>query len=474
MALLDDPDQLTDSALDDGSTNLFVDPIGQTIKLVPGQGGLVAIDGVTEQAVFSKIVELWHTNDAGKNLASFPFPFENITDEFFELIDGWNWEDATTRQSIRNGGWLVRNTSGQVTEHWASFKGIGDIFGADQLYHAVTGAPVDFTFTGAPNQAVQVLSDPNGDGNYVDGFDYSAPSGAIVFNRKENQIFSSAGLADIGEANLLAPKSFSFAVGTANDQNIVETDANVAANAPYTGMSITYHSTAQARDIGGTNRDFGVIIDGNGGTKQEIYTYLQYQLRQISDIDADADVKTGALQSALALFDGTELVTQTVDNPDGGGGGVYIDNYLATQINDYQFTDNTGTVREFPFLSGFTIDANDIAQGDTTFKYFAYMTDPDGAANGNEWGTAGGIILQDNGNAPITGLLSGASSASFIIDYDGSAQGGRTPGTDINVTVIGIGITANGAKYVRGTGVIAKQSNNVVTLAPSTNRQYKT
>lgn len=473
MPLITDPDNLQDSIADDGSTNLYVDPVAKTIKLIPGVGGLDASDGVTEKAIFSKLTEMFHANVA-KNIASYPFPFENLTDEGFELIEGWNWADQTTRDTIRNGGWVVRNTDGQIIEAWAGVKAIGNILPTDQLYHSITGSPVNFAFTGPVNQAIQIISDPNGDGDYTDGFDYSAPAGEIIYNREQGQTFAAAGLADIGETSLLAPKVFSFAVGIQVDGNIVATDAEIETLPLYTGMDITFHATPQTRDIGGANYDFGVIINGNGGTKQEILSYVNYQLRQISDIDADADIKVGKLQSLMLAIEGTNgpITTLAVNNPDGGGTGVYVDNFDNTQINDWTFTDNSGATPFFPFLAGLKLDPNDVALNDTTFKYFVYMTDPDATPDGDEWGTAGGLILEDKDGVPIEGLL-GGSAPTFTIDYDGSTQGGRTPGTDIPITVVGVGITKNGAKYVRATGVIAKQAVNTVSLVSSINRQFE-
>ncbi len=88
MALLTDPDALTDSAADDGSTNIYIDASAQTVKLVPGQGGLIAADGVTIKAVYSFLKEEWRNDPNTKNLAAFDFPMIPITDEFFELVSG--------------------------------------------------------------------------------------------------------------------------------------------------------------------------------------------------------------------------------------------------------------------------------------------------------------------------------------------------------------------------------------------------
>lgn len=102
MAIITDLDLLADSSVDDGSTEVYIDPVAKTIKLNPGVGDLVASDGVTGKAMWSFLKVQWHADPLSKNLASFPFPLENITDEFYELIEGWNWADAATRQSLRN------------------------------------------------------------------------------------------------------------------------------------------------------------------------------------------------------------------------------------------------------------------------------------------------------------------------------------------------------------------------------------
>jgi hypothetical protein len=469
MALIVDLDLLADSAADDASTEVFINTTAKTIKLNTGIGDLVAADGVTLKAIWSFLKTQWHTDPHSKNLASFPFPMENITDEFFELIEGWTWANSTTEESLRNGGWIVRNASGAVIEHWAGIKAIGAIETDDQLYYNLDGTAIDFTFLGAINQAVQIIDDPNGDGNYVDGFDNS---GAFeIYNREQGQLYAKADLDDIGEASTKAPKVFSFAVGTGTDLDIIETDGNISTIAPYTGMTITYHAVAQSRSIGGSSYDFGVIIDGNGGTKQEIYSYVQYQLRQLGDIDADADTKTGKLQDALLQFVGSSISSLKVTNPDGGGTGVYVDNFDTSEINDWSFTDNLDAVVSFPTLTPFTINFNDIAQADSTFKYWVYMTDPDGAPDGDEWGTTGGLILEDNTPTAITGLAGGSPSVTYTIAYDTSTQGGRTPGEDINVTVVGIGTEAGGAKYVRTTGVITSSASSV-TLVANLDRQY--
>lgn len=465
MALIIDPDLLTDSALDDGSTNVFIDTSAQTIKLIPGQGTLIAQDGVTEKAVYSFLKEEWTADPLTKNLAAFDFPMIPITDEFYELVDGWNWADTTTRDTIRSGGWLVRNTSGNLIEQWANASGLGNIEADDQLYYDLGVGAVAFTFPGAPNQAVQIIDDPNGDEAYGDGFNRS--TSFTIYNREQAQIFSSSDLNSIGVSDLLAPKRFSFPVGTGVDLNIVANDITIAGSAPYTGMSIEFFTTPQIRDIGGQNRDFGIIIDGNNGTKQEIYEFVQWALRQTSDQDSGAGTLIGNVMPELLEFVGSTLKTKAATNYQGGGTGVYIDNFNSVDTNDLVFVDNTSTERTFPFVAAGTLQFNTNLVNDPAAVYFVYFTD--GVDAGDEFGNSGAILVNDDSNADITGSVTGASIP-FTFDYDGNTQGNRTAGTDANVTAIAIGLTTG--QYVKTTATIGRSNSNVINFVAAVERNY--
>ena len=475
MALITDPDLLADSAADDASTEIFIDTTNQLIKLNPGVGDLVAKDGVVGKTVYSFLKEEWRNDPLTKNLAAFPFPLLPITDEFYELVDGWNWANATTRQSLRQVGWLVRNSSGNVTEHWAGISALSAENDDQLFYFNNSGAAIDFTFEGAVSEAIQVIDDPNGDGLYADGFNRSTLF--EIYNREYAQLYSVSDLPSIGVSDLLAPKVFSFPAPTALDSKISVADTGIDANsdgtadvAPYSGMSITFYDTAQVRNIGGTNYNFGIIIDGNNGTAQQIYEFVQWALRQSNDQDASTGTLIGRLMPELVAFEGDILKTKTArSNYRGGGTGVYIDNFATADTNNITFRDNTDTERSFPFVAVVTLDFNPNLQADTNAKYFVYFTD--GVTAGLEWGNSGSILVDNNAGSDVTGNVSGASSIQFDFDYDGNTQGGRTAGQDANITVIAIGLDSS--QYVRQTGTITRSTENSVTLVGAIERQYE-
>ena len=82
------------------------------------------------------------------------------------------------------------------------------------------------------------------------------------------------------------------------------------------------------------------------------------------------------------------------------------------------------------------------------------------------------IIVDSNGAfspLPITGLVL-SSSVSYDFDYDGNSQGGRTPGTDANVTVRAIGTDV--AQFVETSGTIARTTTNNFSLVAPLERNF--
>lgn len=481
MPKIIDPDLLADSAADDGSTEVYINTATKTIKLVVtgdlSNTGVQNANGVTLKALYSFLKEEWRLDPNTKNLAAFPFPLVPITDESFELVDGWDFLNDTARYLIRDAGWTVKNISGAVTQRWAGVIGLGSIETNDQLYYQQVsgGSAVNVQLTGQVNQAVQIYRDDDGDGNVAEGSDFDRRTYFKLFGREQAQIYGASQLSDIG-VTTMAAQAYRFPIATAADLKVtvadtgIDADANnVADVAPYSGMSITYYATAQARTIGGVSRNFGIIIDGNNGTAEQIYQFVQWSLRRTTDINAGAGSLIGKTADELLAFVGDTLKTKTATNPEGGGTGVFIDNYQTIDVNRLVFVDNTGTERTFPFVAALTINFGDNLKNDASAKYWVYFTTLPGA--GNDYGESGAIIVDDNSAADMAGDVSGASSITKTFNYDGNVQGGRTAGTDAAITVVGIGLATG--QYVKATATIQRSTSNVVSLVAALERNYE-
>lgn len=187
-----------------------------------------------------------------------------------------------------------------------------------------------------------------------------------------------------GEANLVSAGKpalgnfvFAFPLANATDLKITAVDGTITGSSPWNLMSITFHSTPQARaGLVGGPYNFGVIIDGANGTNEQVHEFVQHSLRQLTDIDNDGDIAIGRAIGLLGRFNGDTYEVGSGDggltfpvNPDGGGSGVFIDSLNAASDNATKFYDNTGALRSKPESIAVTLDFNAIAIDDTATEY---------------------------------------------------------------------------------------------------------
>lgn len=435
MALITDPDDLNQG------TEITISTAAKTIAL--SVAGNLSNDGVTGQALYSFLKEEWK-NDA--SLIPYPFPMVSITPEQFEFIEDWVPANDTTRNLIRSAGWREITAADAVEREYMGIISLGNIDSADTPYYAFSSdsAKTDFDFAGPINQAIQTFGDAS-NGN----FDKRSDT-LTVYIRAQGKTYGSATSTSIGltALNYIANR---FPLAEAADSKISASDATIASTAPYTGMSITYG--AVTRSIGGVSYNFNVVVDGNNGTTQQIYEFVQYSLRQATDIDAGAGTQVGQLADSLMAFLGDTLKTTT---------GVAIDNYQNSDRNNLVFTDTGGVERTFPFLATGTISFNTNLVNDTDAIYRMFFT--------SGYGTGSAILVDDNNGTDISGTVSGSSSVAFDFDYDGNTQGGRTAGTDAAVTVVAIGL--NTAQFVSQSATITRATGQNISLVAPLERNY--
>ena len=413
--------------------------------------------GVTIKCVYSKLKELWRSNST---YIKFPFPMVPITDEQFELVSGWNWEDDTTRYLLRTGGWAVKDSGGISTEEWAGIITLGTLGDADQVYftQSTSGSPENIQLTGPVNQAIKV-------------YDVAGENRRLylkLFCREWKKSYAFSQLSDIGVGSLTY-QAYRFPLANATDVKITTTltENYVDITAPYTGMSITWLDSPQ-NELGFTTgaADFHVIIDGNSGTAQQIYEFVQRQLRKATDIDAGGGSQIGSVTGSILRFVGDTLYTYLLPE-----GGTFIESFLSADKNSLVFTDDLGTERIYPYVSVLVVNFGDNLVGDADAKYWIYFTT---TPDGDDYGETGAIIVNDGEDtpAPMTGTIGGVGSISRTFDYDGNTQGGRlivTP-ADVNITAVAIGLETG--QFVKATGTIAKSKANSISLVAPLERNY--
>jgi len=462
MAKITDPDLLNQG------TEVVIDTSAKTIQLAVA-GNLTNIGtgnntGVTLQCLYSFLKEEWKSD---ANLIKFPFPMTSITNEQFEVIDGWDFADQNTKDLVRDGGWALTE-SGVVHEEYMCVTTLGsfDNNTVDQAYYLQdpAGAPVDIVLPGEVNQAIKIFGDAT-----HDDFDYKDIETTNVFQlflREQGKTYAFGDLFVDQSVSSLTYKKYAMPLSNAPDLKISETDENIGTNTPYTGMSITWGS--QSFDIGGSSRDFSVVIDANNATAEEVYEFVQYELRQVGDIDAGAGDERGDISEELLVFVGSTLKTKLTSS-----GGVYINNFQAIDTNRLVFVDDTGVERTYPYVASGKISFNDNLQNDASANYWMFFTNDDAATvpAGNNFNTSGAIIVKDNSNTDISGSVSGQTEKSFDFDYDGNIQrGAGSAGKDAPVTIIASGLGT--AQYVKATGTIIRSNANNFSLVSALERNY--
>jgi len=447
MVTVTDPDLLVDP------TDIVVDTDAKTIQILTGSAvdNAGATGGVTGQALYSFLKEEWKTNST---YIRFPFPMEAITPEQFEFINGWAPADDSTRKLIRTAGWAERSLAGVIERQYTGIVSLGNLDIDDQPYSRFGNlGDFDFTYPGPINEALQIFGDAS-NGN----FDYSAGTALTLFCREQGKTYSTSNNTAIG-ATTLTYITYRFPLTNAVDLNITQTDAIIATGAPYTTITIEYFGTDQLYDVDdeGINEAYRYIItDGLGtSTTAQIYEKIQYELRQATDIDNGGGTVTGRVADSLLNFVGSTLV---------GEDGVFITGLNSNFLNSVDFYDFTGIVRRYPFVSAGNINFGAFA-GSGDFRWWAFYD----SVPAGDYGTSTGVIVQDSNGVALSGIFEGVAR-SFDYAYDSNIQGGRTQGTDADVTLVGIGLT--GGQFASVGFTITRSQGISVLLAPAQERNY--
>lgn len=457
MPIIADPDLLVDG------TDIVVNTTLKTIEIIPfnastNPSGVVddegATGGVTGQTLYSFLKEEWKTNTT---YIKFPFPMEAITPESFEFINGWKPANDATRKLIRTAGWAERTAAGVIERQYLGVVSLGSLGAMDQPYYQFNSlASVDFTYPGPVNEAVQIFGDAtNGNFNYTDGDSFK------LFCREQGKLYASSNNTAIG-ASVLTYITYRFPLSNATDLKISASDATIAADAPYTDITVEYFGTNQLFDVDGDSNTEPyrfIITDASGvATTQQIYEKIQYLLRQNIDIDSGAGTVTGKTADALLAFVGDTLV---------GANGVFISGLNANFLNAVDFFDFNGVVRRYPFVAAGSINFGTFAgSGDFIYRMF-FTTTP----NGSNYGETDALIVNDKDGNPISGTFSG-SPVAWTFNYDSNTQGGRTvsPPGNVNVKVVGIGLL--GGQFASVDHVITRTAGQSILLAPAQERNY--
>jgi len=448
--------------------NLIIDEANRTFELIGSSdgsttNGLIPKDGVSIQAIYSKFIDLWGTNTYQDS----PFPMyalDVLSGQFKFGTDGqtynsWKPKDDSTRNMLRDGGWEewsstsplpAFTSSGTLNRVYVGIVALGSVNSGAQEYYQTTstGSATNFTFTDGANIGVQVYGDAT-NGN----FDTRTYFKAYV--REYGYKYKDSVLADTGKSATGA-YIVNMLLSNEQDAKIAAADAAMS-SAPYSGITVTYYATNQNQTVGSGSYPFRVVVDGNGATLEQIYTKVQYLLRQNTDIDSGAGTVIGKTAALLMSFLGDTLYTTQ---------GVYITNVNSNDINRVVFTDQNNVQRSFPYTSSGSLIPNNPLIGAGSY-YRMFFTAAPGVLD--DFGESGAITVNDALGNPITGTFP-TGAVTFSFDYDANVQGGRTAGTDANVTVIAG--RPGSAKPVQFGATITRAKGINISLVAEQDRAY--
>jgi len=432
--------------------------------------------------------------------------------EQFELVSGWDFKDATTKNLIRDGGWSLKAVgTGTLQESYMNLTSLGSFLAplSDNAYYlqSAGGTPVDVVLTGPVNQAIKIYGDgSHGSVDYRTFFK--------IYLREQGKTYGFYDLIVDQNLTSLDAKKYALPLSNATDLKVTTSDAIIATGATYTGMSINYltgsgyttlvsgttyapGAVVQTTDnmrwyictVGGTANGtttsgfgtatfvsytgerkigalwyaFNIIVGGNQGTAEQIYEFLQWSLRQTTDIDDGTGTVRGDTATTLAGFIGDTLKTST---------GVAIDNFQAADTNRLQFVDVNGVTRTYPYVAAGTLLFNDNLYNDAASIYRVFFTDDNAGSNlGYDYGTANAITIKNVAGTDLADLVSGRTFVSFDFDYDGNIQrGAGSAGTDAPYTAVALGLTT--AQFVVTTGTIIRSTANSVNFVAALERNY--
>jgi hypothetical protein len=419
MTMITDPDSLV------VGVNITFNTGAKTFDFIASvdgstTGGLIAKDGVDGNAIWSKFVDLWAT----ATYKPYPFPMNKIDNRSGQYVfgkdpggtaNGWKPGTDATRQMIRNAGWSEYSNVGALNRQYFGAVLQGSVSTGSQCYFQKTsvGAAANYTFTDLPNEAIQVFGDAtNG------SFDSRAFFKS--FNRTYGYTFDDVSLTDISETATGAYK-LPFGINTSADLNLTADDTGVIAGG-YATCTIAYNTATSNSTIGAGSYPFKKYITHTSLTRYQIYTRMQYLLRQNSDINTGGTggVVTGKTADLICWFVGPTLYSRAFFTP------------IAADLNDVVFVDDNGTERIFPYASAGTLNFNsNLTTGGAGYYTLYYTTTP----GGDDFGEGTAIIVKNKDGIDITGTIS-SGTINFSFDWSTNSQGGYVAPVARNVTLV--------------------------------------
>lgn len=411
-------------------------------------------------------IEQWIDKGAnGEALANLAFPFSVNGPNSVTFENGWVWEDwgggGTGSASIAHlsrDGMRYLNTSGNVVKAWAAVYTPDTAAGLQVQIEQVNGGTiVAADNTGPMDQLVQIISDPNGDGNYADGYNYTGHMQlrvqAVGYTKPLSDVYATFG----------ALEDQLYSIGLAPTLNYATTDADIdAANLALDNAAKTYTVTA-------------------AHTLAELYQRAQWWTNQDAQWDADVPLTTldGATFTQPSTWDMVGVAYLTGGTLAGGSATLAA----GTQGIGYSGTELTlGAEGTYTFTMAASLTVNVAPSGAGVHYVFGSGTFvgtltvhnsnanacvvevPAGTTTSSAGNTGGAITFEEPSvyqSVTVTGFVAGSRLQIYDLKYTFTVSGVTVDPT------AGATYTNNGVTYTVISASIVAGSGTVVTRASS-------
>lgn len=256
--------------------------------------------------------------------AAIDFEFTGEVNEPVLYFDEVTGPDAGVGFAITTSNTITRNDGGD----WAAD---GYIVGGQITIRAAEDSGNDGTFVltsvGSGVDGAVVVSGTPLTNNAADTTMIAAVDNDNIFKAflrirdadPNGKTFTSADLAAGGETEITS-KIIKLGLGNVTDLDISETDANIAANTPYTEIRLRYLDAAYNREVdSATKRNFGIIVDVGTYSRQNGVSATSTLFTSADHVlgvgEALADYAGGTLFIHEGTDQGTHIISGTpVDN----------------------------------------------------------------------------------------------------------------------------------------------------------------
>jgi len=288
----------------------------------------------------------WLANDfATSGNMQYAFPINSVTPTVYEFTNGWRFLDQVNDVKYLKGGSILSSDTDAL---WANLYSLGTQKADSLIYLIQNDTEVSPWWI---DGNIDILLNVKSGGTFITTEDNNASlidGGVWVFCRETSAYY------DHDFIDLSSAGRNPISINTAEDLNNTTVEGTIAG---YNDITITFGSVTKDLDNGFGNADYDVVIDCKLRPLSEVYEYLKYVARYGSSTTLDGDdgqeyrnanesIWIDVKPAPFGTFAGGKFF---------GARGVWIENMVGTDVQNYQLLDSNNNEQKPPELYALTL-----------------------------------------------------------------------------------------------------------------------